>query len=204
VTTHPIAAANGSAAPLRQLPVETRPTLAPALHRLCALLARQLPGLQSVDTSQIQIVAGQARGSARASIRSLCHPEVPLRVRLQHRHLLYELTLRPRWFRQSSPERRLESLVHELWHIDPDRIGGLAVAHQHLNIARRDVRREVDQLLAVAGTRIDPAAAACLAWHGEVLMPAWLTRPVLTGEPQRRRCYGQRDLFLQPVMMITQ
>ncbi|MBN2358538.1 MAG: hypothetical protein JXR83_03735 [Deltaproteobacteria bacterium] len=184
-------------------PISSRPELAPALHRLCDELTRRLPALSSVDARRILIVTGQARGAARASIRSLCRPGLPLQVRLGRQSALYELTLRPLWFRQSTPERRLEALLHELWHIDPERPGSLAAQRRHRALAPRQTRRALDRLFADARARLGPETAACLAIDGEVLMPAWLTRPVLTGEPQRRHSYGPRDLFLQPVMMIT-
>lgn len=177
--------------------------LAPLLDRLCWQLIERLPALHGLDAHKILIVAGQARGTARASIRSLTAIDQPLSVRVAGQRKLFELCLRPLWFRQSTPDRRLESLVHELWHIDPGAPDRLAGSRQHAAISRSQVAAAVSRLSHDAAALLDPATLAGLAFDGLVLLPAWLTRPLLTGEPQQRRRFGDRDLYLQQLAMIT-
>lgn len=177
--------------------------LAPLLDRLCTELIERVPALHGLDARRILIVAGQARGAARASIRSLAPATRAPLVHVAGQRKLFELTLRPLWFRQSTPGRRLESIVHELWHIDASAPDRLARDRQHRTLSRQQVATAIGQLCANARALVGPKFLASLAVDGPVLLPAWLTRPVLTGEPQQRRQFGDRDLFLQQITMVT-
>lgn len=182
---------------------DARPRLDLGLAALLQDITARLPRLTHVDPRRLLVVAGQARGAARASIRSLAFGPDTVRVTLGRQRKLYEITLRPLWFRQSTVERRLEALLHELWHIDAEAVGRLDAEHQHRPSHRRAQRAEIRGLLEQALTTVDPLRLAPLGHHGEVLMPAWLQRPVLTGEPQRRRRYDAEDVYLQVCEMLT-
>ena len=178
---------------------DLRPRLAPALETLIANICAQTDSLKHVDARRILVVSGQARGYARASIRGL--NGVVVRVDGRRRH--YELGLRPLWYRQSSLERRLESLVHELWHIAVEGHGQLDPDHRHLAASKKQDAREIKALLRHALKVLPARSLAALGHHGEVLMPTWLQRPVLVEARRSKKNYSDRDLFWQPVMMLT-
>lgn len=182
---------------------DPRPCLGPALERLLAALCAQLPELAHVEPRAVLVVSAQARGAARGSIRSLVDGAQPVRVLLGRRRILYELSLRPPWFRDSGVEDRLRTLVHELWHIGPRGDGDLHPARRHTAARRETQRRQVARWTRQALRALDPLLLAPLGHDGEVLIPCWLTRPVRTGEREPRTRFGPRDLFLQPVRMLT-
>jgi len=183
--------------------MELRPRLAPALGRLLASVAQTVPGLGHVEPRRLLLMAGQARGGARASIRSLVTRAAVTRVVIDGQHRLYEINLRPLWFRASTLERRLEALLHELWHTHQRFDGRLDRRNLHPPGQRQRRSPEVAALLRTALDRLDPELLAPLGHHGEVLMPAWLQRPVLTGEAPPRARYSNKDIYLQPVTLIT-
>lgn len=182
---------------------DPRPLLGPALLRLCRALIEASPHLAHVDLRRIVWVAGQARGSARASIRPLIGVDPDVRVILDRRRQHYEITLRPLWFHASSPGRRLESLVHELWHIGPQGGGQLDPSHRHQSGEERKYINNINSISRNAARQIDPVLLAALGHDGEVLMPAWLRRPVLTGEPVAQRKFGMEDMYLQVQRLCT-
>lgn len=198
VRDHAVSTVPGDGPPTEDL----RPHLAPALRRLLGMLCLEIPLLRHVELDRVLIVAGQARGEARASIRSLVAPPVPCRVHLAGHQLLFEMTLRPLWFRGCGPGQRLITLVHELWHIDERDHGMLAPERRHRS-GQDPARRGLVNQVKKASRLLDPSLLAPLGHHGEVLMPSWLRRPVLTGEPVARRRFTMKDLYLQPVAMIT-
>ncbi|MFH1808888.1 MAG: hypothetical protein ABIJ09_09090 [Pseudomonadota bacterium] len=182
---------------------DPRPQLGPALDKLLDSLSREIGALAHIDASTLLVVHGQARGPARASIRSLVEGVATARVVVRGQRRQFELTLRPPWFRHGGVEDRLRTLVHELWHIGARGTGALDPAHRHHDASHRAQAQQVARLCRQALRQLDPLLLAPLGHDGELLLPCWLERPVLTGEAVRRSRYGDRDLFLQPVRMIT-
>jgi hypothetical protein len=52
-------------------------------------------------------------------------------VRVKGRRMLYSITLRPLFFRDSTPRERVETILHELFHISPAFDGTLARTRRH-------------------------------------------------------------------------
>jgi predicted metallopeptidase len=166
---------------------------------VAANLARTLPEMSHLKASRILFVAGEARRASRATVKPL-GGKGGHRVVLQGRRVLYLVTLRPKFFRSSTPEQRVATLLHELLHINPRFDGTLAAERRHDRLPGEAFDELLDPLLRRYLAAGDPALLAALGYDGEVLARQWLERP--TG-PAGRRKYTEADLFLGPVVMVT-
>lgn len=177
--------------------VKPRPNATLLCRRVVADMARKLPELSHVKASRILFVAGEARRSSRATIR----PLVSARISLKGRRALYCVTLRPKFFRASTLEERVETLLHELLHISLSFDGRLHEGRRHSALPRARfealLRPMVRRYLAAA----EPALLLGLGHDGQVLARQWLERPA--GPTSRGQVYTERHLFLGPVEMIT-
>jgi predicted metallopeptidase len=176
---------------------KARPNATLLCRRIAADMARKLPELAHVDVGRILFVAGEARRASRATIR----PLELVRVTLKGRRALYCITLRPKFFRDSTPEERVETILHELLHVSGDCDGKLHPDRRHSELPgvrfRSLLRPLVRRYLATG----DADLLAALSRNGEVLARQWLERPA--GRSGRGRRYTEQHLFLGPVQMIT-
>ena len=162
-------------------------------------MARTLPEFAHVEVSRILFVAGEARRASRATVKPLGKKGRP-EVLLGGLRALYCITLRPKFFRASTPEQRVATLLHELLHISPRFDGSLHEGHRHDSIANRRfaaLLAPLQQRYLEAG---DAQLLALLAHDGEVLARQWLERP--TGKGGRAR-YTEKQLFVGPLQMLT-
>src|SRR5919197_2378593 len=104
-----------------------RPNATLLCRRIAADMAKKLPELSHIEPARILFVAGEARRASRATIRPLAGS----RVSLKGKRALYCVTLRPKFFRASTPEQRVETLVHELLHISAEFDGRLHPERRH-------------------------------------------------------------------------
>ncbi|MCM2334516.1 MAG: hypothetical protein NDI82_11300 [Anaeromyxobacteraceae bacterium] len=179
-----------------------------AVKRLVRDAAARLPELAHVDAARLLVVAGEARRASRATIRPLGDPargDAAPRVRLRGRDIRYVITLRPLWFLDSTPEARVETILHELWHASTRFDGRLHRGRRHAALPagafHRRVRRLRDRYLAAA----PPELLAPFAHHGLARARMWLERPAAArrdGGPERR-LYTERQLFFGLVRMRT-
>lgn len=177
---------------------DPRPALDRALHHLLEDLCARLPALQGIVGEDILVVAVSAHGRAAASIRSL--RDVARGVSVGGRPCLVELALRPPFFLDADPARRVATLVHELLHLDPRAPGHLLEAHRHRLRPHAEHEAEAQHLAEQWLHQAELSLLAPLGHDGEVLMPQWRTRPV----PETAGLYfSERDLFLGPVLMQT-
>ncbi|HET7786240.1 MAG TPA: putative metallopeptidase [Myxococcales bacterium] len=174
-----------------------RPNLTLLCRRIAADMARKLPELSQVKAGRIVFVAGEARRASRATIRPLSG----LRVSLKGRRALYCVTLRPKFFRASTPEQRVETLIHELLHVSDAFDGRLHPGRRHAVLPGAKFRALLRPLLRRYLDEADPELLAGLAHHGEALARQWLERPA--GRSSRKQAYSEKHLFLGPVQMIT-
>ena len=179
-----------------------RPNLTLLCRRVAADLARTLPEMAHLKASRILFVAGEARRSSRATIKPL-GGKAGHRVVLQGRRVLYLITLRPKFFRSSTPEQRVATLLHELLHISPRFDGTLAEERRHDRLPGASFDKLLEPLLRRYLAAGDPALLAALGHDGEVLARQWLERPTGAPGPGGRRRYTEADLFLGPVVMLT-
>ena len=174
-----------------------RPNATLLCRRIAADMASKIPELAHVRPGRILFVAGEARRGSRATIRPLGHSKIVLK----RRRAMYCVTLRPRFFRASTPEQRVSTLLHELLHISPAFDGRLDPARRHAALPKGKfdalLRPLVRRYLAAG----DPALLGGLAYHGEANARQWLERP--TTRRSRAQTYTEKHLFLGPVQMIT-
>src|SRR5256886_2315783 len=104
-----------------------RPNATLLCRRIVADMAQKLPEFSHVKASRILFVAGEARRGSRATIRPLAGS----RISLKGKRALYCVTLRPKFFRASTPEQRVETLLHELLHISAEFDGRLHPGRRH-------------------------------------------------------------------------
>jgi hypothetical protein len=177
-------------------------------------IARRVPELQHVRAERILVVAGEARRASRATIRPLRFPDGKRVapdgrrrpwVSFRNRRILYVLTLRPLFFRSSTAEKRVETIVHEMFHVAPAFNGSLDPARRHANLRpaafESALRPLVKRYLATCHSRM----LERMAVNGEVMVRQWLEKPPSSyrAKSRVRRSYDEAQTFLGPVKMIT-
>ncbi len=183
-------------------------------------VAKRLPEYAHIRASRILVVAGEARRASRATVRPLHFPggkpknargDVRPEVRFQDKKILYVITLRPNFFRDSTPETRVATILHELFHISKRFDGTLHAGRRHSRLGK-----EFDKRLRPLVTRyldvIPEELYRALAFHGLVKARQWLEKPGAYcrrtsrgGETRTigRKLYSEKQMFLGPVQMIT-
>jgi predicted metallopeptidase len=174
----------------------SRPNVTLLCRRVAADMARKLPELSHVKASRILFVAGEARRSSRATIRPLSGGA---RISLKGKRALYCVTLRPKFFRSSTPDERVETLLHELLHISHAFDGKLHDGRRHSALPRGRFEALLRPLLSRYLAAGEAALLSGLAHDGQALARQWLERP--TGRSSGR--YTEKHLFVGPVEMIT-
>ncbi len=176
-----------------------RPNATLLFRQVVADMADSLPELAHVRPSRILFVAGEARRGSRATIKPLGGRGHP-RVTLEGRRALYCITLRPKFFRSSTLEERVATLLHELLHASPSFDGTLSPERRHEKLSPSRYAQLIEPLLTRYLACANPRLLKKLGHDGEVLARQWLERP--TGKAGRR-VYTEEDLFLGPVEMLT-
>ena len=189
-----------------------RPNLTLAVKRLVRDVAKRLPELAHVRASRILVVAGEARRTSRATIRPAHYRTSRRRaaggamkplVRIKGRKILYVITLRPLWFVASTPEQRVATILHELYHASTRFDGTLHSGRRHGRLPLRKYNRRVQALLrkylAVAPAEI----LAPFAHQGEARVRMWLEGPgsFQDAEYVGRRIYTEQQLFYGVAIM---
>jgi hypothetical protein len=189
--------------------VKWRPNFNQAVRAVIRDVAAHMPEFSHLKASRILVVAGEARRGSRGTVKPLMtHPGEGRRkpiVRIKGRRMLYCITLRPLFFRSSTPRDRIGTLLHELFHISPLFDGTLDEERRHEAVGpgfgaklRPLVRRYLRQC--------PPELWAAFAYDGEVRVQQWLERPsanLVGGRRGARRVYTESQLFLGPIRMIT-
>ena len=159
-----------------------RPNMTLAVKRLIRDVARRLPELEHVRASRVLVIAGEARGTSRATIRP--GNVGPARggasrrfIRVRGRRMLYVITLRPLWFAASTPEERVATILHELYHASTGFDGTLHHARRHERLPRSRYDRKIQGLLGRYLARAPEEILAPFAHEGEVKVRMWLRLP---------------------------
>jgi predicted metallopeptidase len=161
-------------------------------------MAKKLPELSHIRAARILFVAGEARRGSRATIKPLGRAQVSLKGR----KALYCVTLRPLFFRASSPEQRVATLLHELLHVSDVFDGELHHGRRHAAMPQSKFKAMLKPLVKRYLATADPALLSGLGHHGEVVARQWLERPA--GKASKQQSYNEQHLFLGPVQMITE
>ena len=188
--------------------MKDRPNVTLAVKRLVRDVARRVPELAHIKASRVLVVAGEARRRSRATIRpahfvSTRHRAAgaggtvkPL-VRIKGRKILYIITLRPLWFRGSSPKERLATVLHELYHVSSRFDGTLHGGRRHTRLPLRKYNRRVRRLLHRYLAQASPEVLSPFAYQGEVRVRMWLEGPGSFQDEEYggRRVYTEQQLF---------
>ena len=175
-------------------------------------LSTRSPEFSHLVPARVLVVAGEARRASRGSVKPLAFARAKSRdhsgvrkpvVRVDGRRMLYCVTLRPLFFRDSRPEQRIETLLHELYHVSPAFDGTLDPARRHARLGRKFSRR-FRPLMRRYLRDCPPEVLAPFAHHGPVRILAWLERPPATHARGRsRRLYTEEQLYTVTVQMLT-
>jgi hypothetical protein len=187
-----------------------RPNFNLAVRALVRDIAASMEEFAHVRAGRILIVAGEARRASRGTVKPLCFRggksidangrRKPI-VRVKGRRMLYCITLRPLFFRLSTPQARIETLLHELFHVSRRFDGTLHPGRRHAALGK-DFARRLRPLVRRYLAQCPPALQAPFAYHGEVRVPplhrgSALLRRGADGDPEAakeaqgsRRCRG--------------
>jgi hypothetical protein len=191
-----------------------RPNLNDAIEALLKDLVARMPEYSHVDPSRVLVVAGEARRASRGTVKPLTFANGKStdakgrkkpQVRLRGRKMLYCITLRPLFFRDSTPEDRVGTLLHELFHVSPSFDGTLADDRRHASLGRQFGKR-LRPLVRRYLRLCPPELVAPFGYDGEVRVLQWLERPPPLYTPDRttvRRVYRDEQLFQATVRMLT-
>lgn len=192
--------------PRRVATVRRRPDFTQAVRALIEFVAKTAPEFSHVDASRIVIVAGEARRASRGTVRPLCFTggrrtdslgrRKPV-VKLHGVRCLYTITLRPLFFRRSTPRQRVATILHELFHISRGFDGTLdrQRRHEHAGDGFEAAFRPIERRCWKA---LPKEIRAAFAYDGEVRVKQWLERPQawLVGErASHRGLYTEKHLF---------
>lgn len=175
-------------------------------------LRAHVPAFAHLRASRILFVAAEARRRSFATIRGTVFNETGTRlsrsgqkkrpvIMVNGRRIRYWISLRPLFFRGASPGERLETIVHELFHIALSFDGSLARDRRHRVVPRSAYRRLIAPLVAAAR----PYCPRSLQANASVTIAQWLVRPPLlirVGERRRVR-FDERHIFRARVEMVT-
>jgi hypothetical protein len=120
------------------------------------------------------------------------------------REILYVITLRPLWFRASSVEERIATILHELYHASRRFDGTLHRGRRHTSLPKPAYDRKIRALLARYLAVAPPELLAPFAASGTVRARMWLERPAAAraGGARGRTVYTERQLFYGLVRML--
>ncbi|WP_434387610.1 hypothetical protein [Melittangium boletus] len=191
-----------------------RPNLNKALRALIRDIAAKMPEFAHVKASRILVVAGEARRASRGTVKPLCFRggrcvdrkgrRKPV-IRLKGRRMLYCITLRPLFFRSSTPRGRIQTVMHELFHMSRRFDGTLHAGRRH-SVLGKDFGARLKPLVSRYLKQCPPELLVAFAHSGEARVLQWLERPgpaYVPGTPRVRRVYTEEQLYLGVTRMVT-
>ena len=194
--------------------VRRRPDFTQAVRALIAHVATSHPQFAHVDARRILVIAGEARRASRGTVKPLTFAAKKRvdslgrkkpRVKIGGLQMLYSITLRPLFFRRSTPRQRVATVLHELFHISKHFDGTLD--HQRTHEEAGDgFEAEFSPLERACWKRLPGELVAPFGYDGEVRVLQWLEKPQswLPGErASHRSLYTEKHLFEGVVRMKT-
>lgn len=190
-----------------------RPYFNRSVRALLDHIVETMPEFGHIKPSRVLIVAGEARRASRGTVKPLLFEPGQLAegdnrrrpvVRVRGRKMLYCITLRPLFFRDSSTKQRIGTILHELFHISPSFDGTLARARRHSE-AGRDFQKRLRPLVRRYLKQCPADLFASFAYDGEVRVQMWLERPntYYVKGMKVRRVYTEDQLFVGSIRMMT-
>ncbi len=194
--------------------VRRRPDFTLAVRALIEHVAKSHDEFRHLKAARILVVAGEARRASRGTAKPLTFSgkkrtdsfgrKKPL-VKVHGRQMLYCITLRPLFFRRSTPRQRVATVLHELFHISKQFDGTLDHLRRHEE-AGDGFEAEFAPVERRCWRRLPPDLLAPFALDCEVRVLQWLEKPQswLPGErTSHRGLYTERHLFEGIVRMKT-
>lgn len=193
-----------------------RPNFSRAVRLLIRDVARHLPEFAHVRAESVLVVAGEARRASRATIRPTRFADTATlrskdgrhrkpRLSFRGRKILYVLTLRPLFFRTGGAEKRIETIIHELFHTSTRFDGTLAEERRHAVMGAEEFEAALRPLVRRFIAACPQEHIDRFAFDGEVRVRQWLEKPprLMRIATAQRRHYDERHTFLGPVRMFT-
>jgi len=175
-------------------------------------LSLRLPEYRHIQPGRVLVVAGEARRASRGTVKPLTFARGASRdgsgarkpvVRMNGKRMLYCITLRPLFFRSARPRQRVETLLHELFHVSPAFAGTLDPSRRHAQMGPV-FRRRFGPVVRRYLRECPPEILAPFAHHGEVRILAWLERPPAQhGRGRSRPRYTEEHLYTATVEQVT-
>lgn len=193
------------------MPVASRPNLTRVVRAVIQDAASRLPEFSHIKASRVLVVVGEARRASWATVRPLGPSKTRRRpvVRIKGRQMLYVITLRPRFFRVATPEKRIETILHELFHISRRFDGSLHSGRRHGSkpgVFEARLKPIVGRYLEAMPRELRDT----LSTNGIVMARQWLEKPGPSVKlrdgaerPNGRSVYTEKHLFVGPVQMLT-
>ena len=192
-----------------------RPNFNKTVRSLIRDIAAKLPEFGHVRPGRILVIAGEARRASRGTVKPLCFRggkstdrtgrRKPI-IRIRGKRMLYCITLRPLFFRGSSPQARVETVIHELFHMSRRFDGTLHAARRH-SVLGKDFSRRLRPLVRRYLKACPPELLSELALTGEVRVLQWLERPGPAYRPgahkRVRKVYTEDQLYYGIARMVT-
>jgi hypothetical protein len=191
-----------------------RPDFTQAVRALIEHVAKTTEAFSHIEPSRVVVVAGEARRASRGTVKPLCFGDrrrtdslgrkKPV-VKIKGRRMLYSITLRPLFFRRSTPRQRVATVLHELFHIAVQFDGTLDHKRRHAEAGEgfESTFKPVERLI---WKLLPPELLEPFAYDGEVRILQWLEKPQswLPGErASHRALYTEKHLFEGIVRMKT-
>jgi len=200
---------------MQQPVAKRRPNFNETVRLLLEDVAARVPEFAHIRPGRILVVAGEARRASRGTVKPLTFPGGRSRdeesgfrrpiVRLHGKRILYTITLRPLFFRDSDAEARIGTVLHELFHISRRFDGTLSDERRHASMGKEFAKRLRPIVRRYLKECPDPLKAL-FGYDGEVRLYSWLERPGLfyfPGKDSSRRLYTEEQLYLGNVRMVT-
>ena len=114
-------------------------------------------------------------------------------------------TLRPLWLLDSTPEERIDTILHELYHASLRFDGTLHGGRRHARLQAAAYQRRISSMRERYLAEAPPELVAPFAHRGLVRARMWLERPAAPRRDAgpRRKVYTERQLFYGLVRMGT-
>lgn len=191
-----------------------RPNFDKAVRALIRDISTRLAEFSHIRANRVLVVAGEARRGSRGAVKPLTFAGTKSRapdgrrkpvVRVNGKRMLYCITLRPLFFRSGTPEERIATVIHELFHISQRFDGTLSDDRRHERLGKafsKRLRPLVKRYLRLC----PPELWAPFAYDGEVRVQQWLERPAalyVPGLRAQRRLYTEEQLFTAVVRMMS-
>lgn len=190
-----------------------RPNFNKAVRELLEDVATSMEEFRHIQPARVLVVAGEARRASRGTVKPLAFEGSRLTdalgrrkpsVRVDGKRMLYCITLRPLFFRNSTAQARITTLLHELFHISPKFDGTLEGTRRHARMGK-DFDRQFRPIVRKYLRRCPAELKAQFALDGEVKVLQWLERPSAwfeAGDSVRAK-FTEEQLFWGVVRMVS-